>query len=918
MKLEKPHHQNSQTLNGLVGVICPECGEYWEAHNHRWVQCPMCDHEFEADEEELSSFSDDDVSVLHPDSSSSVPVGFSGLAFPPLLEIAAPQLYCVNAFRVTGLPVTATEREISRHLQQIEFKQKHGLDFGSAGKILPISPAPDSDAIRDAKQRLNDPERRLVDEFFWFWPADWDQAIDGEILSALSRNDVNSAAEIFIHQEKSNQVAKVATHNLAILFHAMALDLEIRASKELLSDAETEQRDLCWLESIKRWKGLMKDEGFWVHFASRVALHENARLTQHTVRQLRETLPLALTLIVGRLALRSAERNNAFEAGLYLHLVRTCGATEETIAEAMRQVVQPLRDRLKTYCDVARQKAELNPARTDEVLEELLSQSDPLIKVLDCLLNSGVSTNTSMYGDTRDEVAILIFESVALFAKATQKWGICAQHLEKALALAASPSNLERIQEALEIVRRNAEEAQIESALEPLIEKIKTITEAQIIPHAKYRKLTNLVEQSLAEIKGRFGEGSQAFLHATNLLAISIRNVAIELHNDSEQYGHALEAITLAYQLCRDEELRKKIEDDIVTIRKNAEFETLTKDLKPISSAPLLGSVNGIGTTLYGRSNFDPQTKSYLTTLYFIILAIPIFPIARYRVISAGENAYRFLGKVPFRKADKIHCLVTISLVAYFCYSIITSVPSPAPSTTAKTTPTPSHSTAAAAQNSVEELITYLNDSSVNNRAWAAHQLGLRGRDAKAAIPALRAKLKDRDKTVRDAARAALEKIGTQTIERNQSQNSQVATDSSDRHSPSLTSPGSPSSEGSNVYPSQNRYLLDQLRREIDLGKEQLRNLENELTSLEEELKVNKTQIERYSAIIKQFERDVDLGYSVNRAEYQNTIDRHNALVREHNQNLATVRLKQSEHKRLVNEINEKVDLYNTYIRGQR
>lgn len=127
------------------------------------------------------------------------------------------------------------------------------------------------------------------------------------------------------------------------------------------------------------------------------------------------------------------------------------------------------------------------------------------------------------------------------------------------------------------------------------------------------------------------------FTTACNLLAGGLRSIAIELHNDAQQYQLALEAVNLASSLCRDAELKQRIKEDYSTITKHAEYDELTRDLKPISSAPALGSVNGIGTTLYGYSDYDNNTNSYLTTLYFIFLAIPIFPIARYRVIASGQ-----------------------------------------------------------------------------------------------------------------------------------------------------------------------------------------------------------------------------------------------------------------------------------------
>jgi hypothetical protein len=60
----------------------------------------------------------------------------------------------------------------------------------------------------------------------------------------------------------------------------------------------------------------------------------------------------------------------------------------------------------------------------------------------------------------------------------------------------------------------------------------------------------------------------------------------------------------------------------------------------PLSEAPThFTSINGIGSTLYGK--FDPSSDgSYITTEWFTILFIPIFPVCSYRVIKTGGTLF--------------------------------------------------------------------------------------------------------------------------------------------------------------------------------------------------------------------------------------------------------------------------------------
>jgi hypothetical protein len=87
---------------------------------------------------------------------------------------------------------------------------------------------------------------------------------------------------------------------------------------------------------------------------------------------------------------------------------------------------------------------------------------------------------------------------------------------------------------------------------------------------------------------------------------------------------------------------------------------------KPVSSAPALFQLNGCGFTIYGSYDVDQATRSYATNYYFTFLWLPIFPIARYRVISTGGRKYRFLGKLPLRKGDRWHLGIALSTFAIF------------------------------------------------------------------------------------------------------------------------------------------------------------------------------------------------------------------------------------------------------------
>jgi hypothetical protein len=47
---------------------------------------------------------------------------------------------------------------------------------------------------------------------------------------------------------------------------------------------------------------------------------------------------------------------------------------------------------------------------------------------------------------------------------------------------------------------------------------------------------------------------------------------------------------------------------------------------------------NGIGTTIYGKREVNPEDGSYIVTKWFTVLYFPIIPLGSYRVIKEKQN----------------------------------------------------------------------------------------------------------------------------------------------------------------------------------------------------------------------------------------------------------------------------------------
>ncbi len=85
---------------------------------------------------------------------------------------------------------------------------------------------------------------------------------------------------------------------------------------------------------------------------------------------------------------------------------------------------------------------------------------------------------------------------------------------------------------------------------------------------------------------------------------------------------------------------------------------------KKVDGAPSLFTLNGCGFSIYGSDDYDAESSTSVATYYFVLVFIPIFPIARYRIRRVQGNRYQFFGKLPLRAFDKWHLGIAAAVVA--------------------------------------------------------------------------------------------------------------------------------------------------------------------------------------------------------------------------------------------------------------
>jgi len=166
----------------------------------------------------------------------------------------------------------------------------------------------------------------------------------------------------------------------------------------------------------------------------------------------------------------------------------------------------------------------------------------------------------------------------------------------------------------------------------------------------------------LLTVAERSGAPIDLINEAKDHIAFAICACAVECGNKTAKWRPCQVLLDAANIFAVGPQAKERVTKNLEIVRRNVR---IYGGLEPIDSAPSLYTFNGCGVTLYGNTDHDRESGSYMATYYFVLIGIPIFPICRYRVIPTGANSYRFLGKGPLRVFDKWHIAISAFVILF-------------------------------------------------------------------------------------------------------------------------------------------------------------------------------------------------------------------------------------------------------------
>jgi len=485
----------------------------------------------------------------------------------PLIDAATKDLFRKNAFRITGLPVDATPREEARHTDKIKQLAGVGKDPHTQDAAFPIKPPPGLDEIREAIQNLKDPEKRLVDEFFWFWPEVFGQGQSDPAIQALSKGDSKTAIEIWSAKEKSTTDGSVAAHNLALVYHIIALDWENYSVKNEVEAERRQKISNYWKDAFNRWERLSTDERFWEKVTARIRQLNEPNLQPGFARRMRATLPEALGKINAELAVVFAQLGKIEIARFHIRLMRETHQGQDNVEKIAELVLTPARNRLKEQIQRAKQSAQQNPAAAHEAARILIEHAHPLLEVFDLFFGEQEHFQKELF----DEVANTAVNCLVAYQRKTGDNEQFVKLLERALPLAESIEVRQRIEENIGIGKGN-----LIGSIHTLL---KSIQDSKESPSARMARFKRDVVGAITKVAGISGfSQNYGYLSATteefkelfDNAAIVLRGISLDAWNNHQDRQTAVAANELAILHATSPELKQRLAEDKATLQQQS------------------------------------------------------------------------------------------------------------------------------------------------------------------------------------------------------------------------------------------------------------------------------------------------------------------------------------------------------------
>lgn len=381
--------------------------------------------------------------------------------WPPLMEACTKNLYRLNPFCVLGLAVSASVRQITRRIDELRIEIQTTTFKDDCNNFPSTNLLLTAEELNHAESRLQDPLKKFVDEFFWFWPLNWNDSENDPALQAWIHGDRSSAEAIWIEQltGHTERDRLVGTHNLAVMFHYSAIEMEhrfLQKSPPLLQD-QIKILDALWKTSFEYWGELMDNGLFWNLFSDRIRPLDDPVFSTAFVRRFRMNFPLAFDSINTDFATEYAKKGEYDRASMHVRFMQDIHQELDNTDQMLQAITKPLS--LRINLAIHQVTGNLRNDREDDVnrAKWLLDATGAPLEAMTTLLGR----DHAEVKKAGDAIAEAFLTYMIIYGNETNDWGTCLYFLGKGHQLASSKALRERYAQSKAEARYGYENQQL-------------------------------------------------------------------------------------------------------------------------------------------------------------------------------------------------------------------------------------------------------------------------------------------------------------------------------------------------------------------------------------------------------------------------------------------------------------------------
>jgi len=785
--------------------------------------------------------------------------------------------YQENAYRVLGISANSSRTAARDSQQSLRTRFKVGGLIAVDDPLSFLNTVERSESsIRNAFNRLENPQSRLRERLFWFVNS---TPADGKAIAQLTAKNLKGAVKTW-HSTKGIE----SFANLARFYHAFCITKDPDA-----------QKPQWWKAALGKWCATLGSDDFWEQFIdAEIESGFEPLATVSDIQALREE-SWEIVFKPSSVFLQQAITEGKYDvARRHLDLIRNTGfplrikiRIEAEVLDSLEHQAKKAADEIYTTLDDVLKDEELSlEVRIKKCNHAYHRYKSEVFQQVERLAYIGGLESESFKRAREIAASCLRDISVMGYHNRANEYQAAERILKEAISLIPESHLAERWREEdLPILEEHAEDERIDNTIRPIAEFCKSVTEEvdhinerrkrkfshkhtntlyrilhmeqwstfsmrtsfprghkdglrrrsekRAVLHEALTGIEQKIMPTLDDIRTQRGETSEDYKLAANIVSTTLRRISASLHNDCDDFKGSLNVLKRAKHLCFDDEILQQIDNDIPLVsRRLSEHRVMNRKryLKTILWSAIILSVIGyyFWESYHATLHIDNQTGRMLNLKF-----------QDWKTISAPLGVTTI--KIP-KGTHKVGYLGRTSQLAITNGGEWVFNPE--------------------RKNYYRYYQVFYGSAEGKPKSWHVGNPEL-----------LEVKADYIFKSPPKSIKSKLSSITKTVFAREERKNSTLET-------------------------------------EIEISKKELTNIKGEIKKLYDKLDSCKKLIGQYASNLDRFDKDYNRGYSIDQEEYKIALTRHNHYVNLFNADLRTLKVKKAEYNRLVEETKAKIDIY--------